>query len=126
MAWRNYRDLIAWRKAMELTTQVYTATQQFPKEDLHALNALTQQLRQTAGLIPSSIAEGQERGSDCEVARSLMSAHASLQEVETRLMLAAQLACLPPDELVAALEKCAETGRLIVVLLRSTTDEDES
>jgi four helix bundle protein len=55
---RPYQDLVAWKKAMELVTKVYQATQQFPKDEMYGL---TSQLRRAAVSIPSNIAEGQGR-----------------------------------------------------------------
>jgi len=33
----SYRDLIAWRKAMELVTEIYRSTQAFPRDESMAL-----------------------------------------------------------------------------------------
>jgi len=52
---QSYRDLIAWHKAMELVTEIYRVTQNFPKEELFGLMS---QLRRSAVSIPSNIAEG--------------------------------------------------------------------
>ena len=30
----NYKDLIVWQKAVELVTEIYRATQRFPKEEM--------------------------------------------------------------------------------------------
>ena len=38
----SYKDLIAWRKAMDLVTEIYRVTGTFPKEELYGL---TNQLR---------------------------------------------------------------------------------
>ncbi len=54
----SYRDLIAWRKAMDLVTDVYQATRSFPRDELYGL---TNQLRRAAVSVPSNIAEGQAR-----------------------------------------------------------------
>jgi four helix bundle protein len=55
MASQNYRDLIAWQKAMDLVEQVYQATARFPNEERFGL---TNQVRRAAVAIPSNIAEG--------------------------------------------------------------------
>jgi len=52
----SYRDLIAWRKAMELVKEIYLATQSFPREEMYGLKS---QLRRAAVSVPSNIAEGQ-------------------------------------------------------------------
>jgi four helix bundle protein len=52
----SYRDLIAWRKAMELVTDIYRVTKFFPRDELYGL---TNQLRRAAVSVPSNIAEGQ-------------------------------------------------------------------
>jgi four helix bundle protein len=54
----SYRDLIAWRKAMQLVSEIYSVTQAFPREELYGL---TSQLRRAAVSVPSNIAEGQAR-----------------------------------------------------------------
>jgi four helix bundle protein len=59
----SYRDLIAWRKAMELVTDIYRATKSFPRDELYGL---TNQLRRAAVSVPSNIAEGQARFSQKE------------------------------------------------------------
>jgi four helix bundle protein len=47
---KNYRDLIAWQKAMDLVEDVYKASRDFPREEIYAL---TSQIRRAAVSIPS-------------------------------------------------------------------------
>jgi four helix bundle protein len=60
MAGRNYQDLIAWQKAMDLVVSVYELTRRFPVEERYGLS---RQLRRAVVSIPSNIAEGQGRKS---------------------------------------------------------------
>jgi four helix bundle protein len=53
---RNYQDLIAWQKAMDLVVAVYDVTSKFPA---HEQFGLTSQLRRAVVSIPSNIAEGE-------------------------------------------------------------------
>jgi four helix bundle protein len=69
MPGKNYKDLIAWQKAMDLVEMVYMATGQFPKEELYGL---TNQLRRAVVSIPSNIAEGQGRNSRNDFNRFLL------------------------------------------------------
>ena len=34
---QSYRDLVAWNKAMELVTEIYRVTHNFPKDELFGL-----------------------------------------------------------------------------------------
>jgi len=42
MAAKSFRELVAWQRAIELTTALYRLTQQFPREEIYGL---TSQLR---------------------------------------------------------------------------------
>jgi four helix bundle protein len=116
MAARNYRDLFAWQRAMDLVTGVYHVTQSFPKSELYGL---TNQLRRAAVSVPSNIAEGQGRGSDREFAQFLRIAHGSLREVETQLIIAERLGYADAATIARQLDLAAEAGRLITGLIRS-------
>jgi four helix bundle protein len=58
MAVQSFRDSIAWQKAMDLSTAVYSVTRPFPREEMFGL---TSQLRRASVSIASNIAEGQGR-----------------------------------------------------------------
>ena len=60
MGIKSYRDLVVWQKSMELVTDVYAITKEFPKEEIYAL---TSQIRRSAVSVPSNIAEGYGRNS---------------------------------------------------------------
>src|SRR6185369_4825205 len=90
---QNYRDLIAWQKAMDLVELVYAATTGFPTDERFGL---TSQVRRAVVSIPSNIAEGQARRSQSEFLHFLSIAHGSLREVETQLLIATRLRYLDP------------------------------
>jgi four helix bundle protein len=100
----SYRDLIAWRKAMELVTEVYRVTRAFPREELYGL---TNQLRRAAVSVPSNIAEGQARFSRKEFHHFLSHARGSLVEIETQLAIAQNLSYLNPQQTQPLLDKTA-------------------
>jgi four helix bundle protein len=85
---KNYRDLIAWQKAMDLVTLVYKLTEKFPQ---HELYGLTSQIRRCAVSIPSNIAEGSRRGTRKENGHFLYIAYGSGAELETQLEIADRL-----------------------------------
>lgn len=81
----TYRDLIVWRKAMDLVDAVFELTGKYPKEHLYGL---TSQTRKSAVSIPSNIAEGKRRGSQAEFKRFLAIAYGSGAELETQVEIA--------------------------------------
>ena len=113
---QNYRDLIAWQKAMDLVEHVYAATKAFPGDERYGL---TMQLRRAVVSVPSNIAEGQGRRSRNEFVHFLSVAHGSLREVETQLLIAVRLGYLRREVSTPVLELSDEVGRLVSGLARS-------
>jgi four helix bundle protein len=119
MAGRDFRDLTAWQRAMDLAEAVYVQTAGFPNHETFGLRS---QLRRAAVSLPSNIAEGQGRRSRREFRRFLAIACGSLSEIETQLLLAERLKYLAPDLTAHLIDKCAEVGRLLNGLMRSLED----
>ncbi len=116
MTGRNYLDLIAWQRAMDLVEAVYQSTIGFPREEQFGL---TSQLRRAAVSVPSNIAEGQGRQSPKEFRHHLSIAYGSLREIETQLLIAQRLGFLGTAEAGRLLNLTSEVGRLINGLLNS-------
>ena len=114
---RSYRDLIAWQKAMKFVTEIYTVTQQFPREERYGI---TNQLRRAAVSVPSNIAEGQARFSQKEFHHFLSQARGSLVEIETQLLIARDLKFLPVAKAEVLLKYADELGRILNGLIAST------
>ena len=115
MAVRNYRDLIAWQKAMDLVETVYRLTRLFPKEEQYGL---TIQVRKAAVSIPSNIAEGQGRGSKNAFHYFLSIANGSLREVETQITVAHRLGYVKQGQLHEILSQTDEIARIIHGLMK--------
>jgi four helix bundle protein len=113
---RSYKDLVAWRRAMELVGEIYRMTQGFPEKELYGL---TSQLRRAAVSVPSNIAEGQGRLSKGEFHQFLGHARGSLMEVETQVLIAQDLGYLDKTSTEKLLGKAAELGRVLNGLLAS-------
>jgi four helix bundle protein len=122
VASRNYTDLVAWQKSMDLVESLYKLVKEFPKEEMFGL---TSQLRRAVISIPSNIAEGQGRNSPGDFRRFLSIAHGSLREVETQIYIAARVTYINEIQKQRILSQCAEVGRLINGLMNSlVTDCD--
>ena len=115
MGARNYRDLIAWQKAMDLADAVYEVSAGWPNQQLFGL---TIQAQRAALSVPSNIAEGQGRGSRADFGRFLDIAHGSLCELETQLTMAYRRRFIDGVTHDRLLEQAAEVGRLLHGLMR--------
>ena len=106
----NHKDLIVWRKAMNLTLEVYRCTKSFPREETYGLAA---QMRRAAVSIPSNIAEGRGRYSSREMTQFLVNGRGSLLELETQVEIAKALAYIGSEQSHDLLDQCYEVGRLL-------------
>jgi four helix bundle protein len=105
-----FRNSIMWQKAMTLSTSTYSATSQFPKEEIFGL---TNQLRRASVSIPSNIAEGSGRMTRGEFIQFLGIARGSTLEVQTQLELATRLGYGNKEELDALQSISIEVLRLL-------------
>ena len=113
---QSYKDLLVWRRAMELVHEVYVVTRQFPSTEIFGLCA---QLRRSAVSIPSNVAEGNGRHARRDYIRLLLIARGSSQEVETQLLIAERLQYLNSDDAQRLTALNAEVGRMLSGLVRS-------
>jgi four helix bundle protein len=105
-----FRSSIMWQRAMTLSTSTYSATGNFPKEEIFGL---TNQLRRASVSIPSNIAEGSGRISRGEFLQFLGIARGSTLEVQTQLELATRLGYGNKEELDAAQSSSIEVLKLL-------------
>jgi len=113
---RNFFDLTAWQKGRELVKMVYEATRGMPREEIYGL---TSQVRRAAVSIPSNIAEGYGRGSTNDYLHFLRTARGSAYEVQTQLMLIADLGMLRHDLVANVIEAAQRCSQVIAGLIRS-------
>jgi four helix bundle protein len=111
MGW-SYRDLIVWQKATALVTEIYRATQGFPREEMFGL---TSQLRRSPATSPRGRAEYRRESSVS------FSGHArgSLVEMETQLVIAGNLGFLPSKSVAGLMDLSGEVSRLQHGLIKS-------
>ena len=113
---RSHRDLIVWQRAMDLVTEVYRLTEQFPKSELYGL---TSQIRRAAASVPANIAEGQGRRLPGEFLQFLGNARGSLLELDTHLEIAVRLGMLSGEHHSDLLQQLIEVRKLLNGLMRS-------
>ena len=112
---KDFRSLLVWRKAHELTLDVYRVTKQFPNDERFGL---TSQVRRSSASIPTNIAEGCGRGSNREFQRFLQIAFASASELDYQLILAADLAFVGQPLYDDLYSKLLEIKRMLASLIR--------
>ena len=113
---KNYKELIVWRKAHEMTLDVYCVTRQFPREELYGL---TSQLRRSAASVGANIAEGSGRRSNNEICRFLQIARGSASEAEYHILLARDLKLLREEEFHKLSRQADEVQRMLTALIQS-------
>jgi four helix bundle protein len=117
---KDFRELIVWRKAHDLTLVIYRATSKFPKEELYGL---TSQMRRAAVSIPANIAEGCGRGSDADFGRLLQIAMGSASELEYHLLLASDLTFVDKKTHISMEADVAEIKKMLASLLKKLRAE---
>tara|TARA_B100000949_G_C13947102_1_gene311309 strand:+ start:89 stop:379 length:291 start_codon:yes stop_codon:yes gene_type:complete len=79
---KSHNDLKVYQVAMDLITEIYKITNNFPESEKFGL---TSQIRRSVISIPSNIAEGAARESKKEFKRFLYISLGSAAELETQL-----------------------------------------
>lgn len=116
---KTYRDLIVWRKSMDLVTTIYEKTKQFPKEETYNLAS---QLKRSAVSIPSNIAEGYGRNSSGDYTRFLQIASGSLYELQTQLEICFRLKLLNEDNYNKIIPLSIEIEKMLSSLISKIKD----
>ncbi len=105
----NLKELKIWSKAIDLTVEVYKATQNFPKEETYGL---TSQIRRCSVSIPSNIAEGAGRNSNNEFSHFLGISNGSSYELQTQLIVSNKLELLTEERLNHLLQPLDEIQKM--------------
>jgi four helix bundle protein len=113
---KNYKELVVWRKAHEMTLDVYRVTTTFPREELYGL---TSQMRRSAASIGANIAEGSGRRANKEICRFLQIARGSASETEYHLLLARDLKLLRQPDFQRLSAEADAVQRMLTALIQS-------
>lgn len=91
----NFRQLNIWIEARLLVKEVYLLTASFPPDERFGLIS---QINRCAISVPSNIAEGSARSTNKDFAHFLKISLGSLFELETQLLLSADLNMISETE----------------------------
>ena len=106
----SYKNLIVWKKSMDLAVSIYNLTKLFPKEELYGL---TSQIRRASISISSNIAEGSRRGSKKDFRNFLLYAYGSGSELETQIEIAKKIFAIDATNYVLAEKLLDEVMRML-------------
>ena len=112
---RHYKELLIWKKGMQLTTGVYLLTARFPAGERFGL---VSQMRRAAVSVPSHIAEGQARYGTGEFLHFLSRASGSLGELETQLILSVDLGFCTGLDVDPLVQNIGELQKMIAAIRR--------
>jgi four helix bundle protein len=112
----GFKDLLVWRKGIQLVKEIYKLTKSFPADEKFGLIS---QMRRAAVSIPSNIAEGQARKTTGEFIQFLSHAEGSLAELDTHLVLAVELGYSNTSQVVSATDLVSELKRMLNGLRRT-------
>lgn len=104
----DYKNLDVWKKCRKLTSSVYEASKNFPKEEVFEL---TTQVRRAVVSLVSNIAEGCGRQHAKDAIQIFYIARGSLYEVETQLYVALDQQYIKEpkfEELIAEITSCKQ------------------
>ena len=117
----SYKALVVWQKGMELAKQVYQLTETFPAAERYGLVA---QMRRAGVSVPSNIAEGQARRSRREFIQFISHAEGSAAELETQLILSAELGCSSRACVQGTLDLIEEVRKMLYTLRKKLATDN--
>ena len=117
----RFEDIEAWKKARELTREIYRITNQgaFVKDF-----GLRDQIRRAAVSIMSNIAEGFGRGGNKEFIQFLSTAKGSASEVQAQLYVALDAEYITKDQFQQLYGLAQSSGKMIGGFIRYLQKSD--
>jgi four helix bundle protein len=110
----SYKDLIIWKRSMDLVEIVYKLTENFPSKENFGLIS---QMRRAAISIPANIAEGYGRQSTGSYSQFLSISRGSLFELETQIEISLRLKYLNESDSDKLLSEIVEISKMISSLI---------
>ncbi|WP_348261552.1 four helix bundle protein [Telmatobacter sp. DSM 110680] len=107
---QDYRNLVVWQKAIELTVCTYKLTQSLPKDEIYGLSS---QMRRASVSIASNIAEGRGRLNPREFRQFLGLAQGSTYELQTQLVVVNRLRLTKSEDLEEATVLLEEISKML-------------
>ena len=113
MAVQTFEDLEVWKRSCRQSIDVYRAMEDCKRY------SLKDQIERSGLLVPSNIAEGQERDSKGDFVRFLRIAKGSNGELRTQMYIAAELGVLDRAKCREMIAESKEISAMLQGLIRS-------
>ncbi len=112
---RNFRELNVWIEARSIVKEIYLLTSKLPDSEKYGLKS---QINRAAISIPSNIAEDASKDSQKDFIRFLQISLGSAYELETQLLLCADLEFISLSEINKIIEKIQILQKRISSLIK--------
>ena len=113
---KTHKDLDVYNLSIDLITNVYSLTNNFPKEELFGL---TSQVRRSAVSIPTNIAEGSARNHSKEFKQFLYISLGSASELDTLILIAHKLGYITQEGYNNIILKLTSVSKMLQGLIKS-------
>ena len=117
----NFKELLVWQKARELTKNVYVLTQKFPD---HEKYAITSQIHRSCVSIASNIAEWSGRYHTKEFVQFLYIANGSLSELKSQLYISFDFNLISEEQLENYLKDVLKIENMIKAFARKIKESE--
>jgi four helix bundle protein len=117
---RDFKKIIAWQKADDVTVALYEVTRSFPREERYAM---VPQMRRSAYSVPANIAEGASRSSKKDYLHFLYVARGSSSELCYFIHLSNRLGYLNDEVHARIVTQTDEAARVLTGLIQSVEKE---
>ena len=111
----SFKELIVWRRSVELSVAVYKLTEIFPKTEQFGL---TNQMRRASVSVASNIAEGYGKTTKGEYLHFLGHARGSNFELQTQLVISEALSIGDETTRRTTRELSEEVPRMLVSMMK--------
>jgi len=113
---KTHKDLDVYQYSIVLVTELFNVTKNFSKEELFGL---TSQIRRSAILVLSNIAEGSARNHSKEFKQFLYIALSSASELDTQLLIALNIEFITNEDYSMLVNKLTFVSKMLQGLIKS-------
>jgi four helix bundle protein len=116
MGSNHWKDLLVWKKAHQLTLELYAVTATFPESEKFNL---VSQLRRASTSVATNIVEGHDRSTKNDFIRFLYISRGSLEEVRYLMFLAMELNFIEQEHYTKIEMQFSELSIMLNKLIKS-------